>query len=43
MNGIAKIGDLGLATVMRSSGLSKTVGTEPYAAFEVLHSQKYHF
>jgi serine/threonine protein kinase len=35
MNGIPKIGDLGMATVMKSSGASTKIGTEFYLAPEM--------
>jgi novel protein kinase C delta type len=41
MNGVPKITDLGLAQVMRTSGVSGKSGTPFYEAPEVLFEEKY--
>ena len=41
-NGIVKIADLGLARLMKTSGVSTKAGTPFYLAPEIFTSDKYH-
>ena len=43
MNGIPKIGDLGIAKIMKTEGLSTKIGAMFYASQEVMSEENYQF